>query len=137
MAVQVTTVIALVGVNINKLLRNIRQQYSTVQTRNVCQRFYKYGGRPYSIYLPGCCMVVYVGQVLIHFSYLFMSVVFLAGNYTSRGYVEVCSGAIPAGALNRRPSVERVSERKRTTSIRPEIACLFIQWLRLLTSLLA
>jgi len=68
-----------------------------------------------------------------------MSVVFLAGNYNGGGYIEVCSGAIPARALNRRRAKLGTSEREkeRESSIRPEIACLFIQWLRLLTSLLA
>jgi len=39
-----------------------------------------------------------------------MSVVFLAGNYTGGDYVEVCSGAIPAGALNRRRAKLGTSE---------------------------
>jgi len=42
-----------------------------------------------------------------------MSVVFLAGNYTGGGYVEVCSGAIPAGALNRRRAKLGTSEREK------------------------
>lgn len=68
-----------------------------------------------------------------------MSVVFLVGNYTggpwSRWRVREDR---PMGALNRR----RAGAARRTgwrgeRNIRPEIACLFIQWLRFLTSLLA